>query len=102
MPGIIDVFANSRGNTFTWQPPERTNGVITGFIFKMFREGEENDATEIELGPFDFCYSPDSSTTPSGTGLVLSQVSSDRIMSKLSHFVTTLVTISLPRYNNWK
>ena len=75
VPGKIDVFANTRGNTFTWQPPDKSNGVITGFSFKTFREGEEEEANHEELGPLDFCFSPASSTIPAGNNPVYVRVS---------------------------
>ena len=76
VPGKIELFKNSRGNTFTFQPPEMSNGVITGFVVVIFRDGELGAENVIDLGPFEFCFSPVSSNIPPGTGPVFIQVGS--------------------------
>lgn len=68
------MFARRRGSTFTWQPPAITNGEITGFCLRIYREGREDDATLVELDPLEFCYSPLSDQIPSGNGAVFVQV----------------------------
>ncbi len=74
MPEKITLFAKKRGDTFTWQPPANTNGKLTGFDFRIFYKGKEDEAVVVELDVLDFCYSPLTNEIPSGSGDLCVQV----------------------------
>ena len=60
VPEEIDVFGRRRGNTFSWQPPRVTNGVVTGFDVQVVCHlGDSATVTEtLALDPMEFCFSP--------------------------------------------
>lgn len=77
VPGKIDIFQNTRGNTFSWQPPAEANGVIIGFVCRIFRGGEAVVENKIKLGPFEFCFTPVPENIPPGSGPVMMQVAAE-------------------------